>query len=709
MKLPVVWLRDFVDVPADVAEIAARLASRGFEVASIDGEVIDLEITANRPDCLTIAGLAREVATAFDVPLKSARGPREDSESSSAAARARRGGAPRASINDGVSQGALPQASSPKPQAIPVSIEDPGCGRYALAVVDVTVGPSPAWLAERLTLAGVRPINNIVDVTNYVMLEQHPMHAFDAAKLAGSTIRVRLAAKGETLVTLDGQGRTLDESMLVVADGTRPVAIAGVMGGANSEVSAGTTRIALEAAWWSPPQVRRTSRRLSLKTEAAARFERGADIDAPVRAVERAMELLVAIGAARAGAPVLDVYPQPFQPLTVSLRRDHLDRLLGDVVPDDDVERILAGLGFRVARSGVGWAVGVPTFRVDVRREADLVEEVGRHWGFDRIPATFPALRVAPRPSAPSISNGRMVRRVLTAAGFQEAATFTFMEQAAAAPFVEDAGSLVAIANPLSEKFSVLRPSLLPGLLDALIYSRRRETADVRLFEAGSTFAPAGERQAVAWVMTGSRGDHWSAGADPLNFFDAKGTAELLAGAFGVAFDTDVVELPWFVRGRTARLAIAGAPGGAALGTIGQIRPELAAARGLGDGEAILAGELDLTALVAAGARADRRVRPLPRYPSIVRDLSILVDELLPAAAVRGTIRSTAPATLVSVREFDRYQGRGVPPGQVSLSMRLTFRAADRTLTDVEVQESADAIIRALAQEHGAVLRGSSN
>ena len=265
----------------------------------------------------------------------------------------------------------------------------------------------------------------------------------------------------------------------------------------------------------------------------------------------------------------------------------------------------------------------------------------------------------------------------------------------------------MTIANPLSEKFAVLRPSLLPGLLDALVYSRRRETTDVCLFEAGSVFGLQGERQAVGWMMTGTRGDHWSAKDNDvrLDFFDAKGVAELLARAFGTTIDTKATDLPWFVAGRTAALLAPGADGPVPLGVIGQLRPELAAARGLGDGEPIVAGELDLAALVAAGERADRRVTAIPRFPSIVRDLSIVVEQRLPAAAVRGTIRASAPATLVAVREFDRYQGRGVLDEHVSLSIRLTFRAPDRTLTDAEVQQGVDAIVAALAQARRQIAR----
>jgi phenylalanyl-tRNA synthetase beta chain len=676
-------MREFVPVPADVQAVAARLAACGFEVASIDGDVVDFEITANRPDCLSVYGLAREASAAFDLDLAGAPG--------------------------GVDR--------PGHAAIPVSIGDAGCGRYALALATVKVGPSPAWLADRLTEAGVRPINNIVDVTNYVMIEMgHPMHAFDVARLAGPEIRVRRARAGEKLTTLDGIERALDDTMLVIADKERAVAIAGVMGGLASEVTATTTQVALESAWFFPASVRATSRKLGLKTEASARFERGADITSPVRALGRALELLEKIGAGTATGGVSDVYPRVFTPRQVTMSRARLAHLLGDSVPDADVQRILGRLGLKPQPAPDGWQVTVPPFRVDVSREADLIEEVGRHWGFDRIPASFPSLHSPPREISPVVARDRLVRRVLCGAGLQETCTFTFMEREAAEPFSGTTvrqgttGTVLEILNPLSEKFAVLRPSLLPGLLDALIYSRRRETEQVRLFEAGAAFLPTGEVPRVGWVMTGPRSDHWSGAAGDVDFFDARGIAELLGEAFGVPIGARATgDRPWFVRGRAADLFIGGdgaAPGAAAIGSVGQLRPDLVAARGLGAGAAVYGGELDPASLAHAGETRLTMIEPLPRYPSIVRDLSIFVGERLPAADVRGTIRSVAPLTLVSVHEFDRYDGKGVPEGQISLSLRLTFRDHDRTMTDAEVQVAIDRIVAALVARHGAVLRG---
>jgi phenylalanyl-tRNA synthetase beta chain len=497
--------------------------------------------------------------------------------------------------------------------------------------------------------------------------------------------------------------------MLVIADTAKPIAIAGVMGGADSEVSGRTTRIAIESAWFDPASVRATSKRFGLKTEASTRFERGADIGAPVRAIARVLQLLETLGVGRAVGEINDVYPDPSAARRITLKPHHLSRLLGDHVPADAVERILRKLGFGVAGVGEDWAVEVPSFRVDVYREADLIEEVGRHWGFDRIPPRFPTLRSEPHPVGPNISRARMIRRLLCGAGLQEAVTFTCVEQAAAVPFVPEPGALVEIANPLSEKFAVLRPSLLPGLLDALIYNCRRQAASVRLFELGSVFGRDAERHFVGWMLTGPREDHWSAKTGAADFFDAKGIAELLAEACKVTLRAELSdESPWFQPGRGAKLLAETVAGHAAVGSIGQLRPDLVEARGLTHATPVVAGEIDLVILSGCSVTGARPIDPLPRHPAVIRDLSIVVIDRLPAAAVRATIRASAPPTLVDVREFDRYQGKGVSAGHVSLSVRLTFRDPDRTLTDSEVQSAVDAIVAALARDHGASLRGSA-
>jgi phenylalanyl-tRNA synthetase beta chain len=700
VRLVYPWLLDFVKVSDDPERLAQALGLRGFEVAAIEHKplpVVDLEVTANRPDCLSVIGFAREVSTAYDVAFEDSLGRSEDRPPQPAQ-----------------------QTPAPADTSLDVVIEDPElCPRYAAQVFRVKVGDSPSWMQERLHAAGVRPINNIVDATNYTMIERgHPTHAFDLERLAQRALRIRRAQPGETIRTLDGIDRTLEPDMLVIADGERPQAVGGVMGGADSEVTPHTTLVALESAWFQPATVRRTAKRLGLKTEASTRFERGADINGPLAAIHRVAELLAKIDAGQPVGPIIDRYPAPRFALRLALRRPQIARLLGADVPSADVERILTRLGFvvtpvRSSKGEEGWLVTVPSWRVDVAREADLIEEIGRHFGYDRLPTTFPALDVISPAHDLRIARAALVRETLIGAGFAEAVTFTFIEQAAAAPFAGNGGpstALVPIANPLSESFAVLRPSLVPGLVDAIGHNRRRERRDVRVFEIGTAFSASdGEARKVALAWTGAGApEHWSGSGRDVDFFDMRGAVERLAEATGTAVEFSPASVNWLVPGRTASITVAtgGPEPGLALGVIGQLQPAIAEARGVPGADAMFVAEIDLDRLSApASGRDDLRVTPLPRYPSIVRDLSVLVPDTLPAAAVRGTIRAAAPNELESVAEFDRYQGKGIPDGKVSLSLHLTFRAADRTLTDAEVDRSMDTIVAALGREHGASRR----
>ena len=684
MKVVVSWLRDFVDVTASPEEIGETLTLRGFELSSIEkfegvrshsdpfsDAVLDFEVTANRPDALSVIGFAREVGTAYSRPVKPL----------------------------------VPKPLPTRPTAdVAIKLEAPDlCPRYAAAVADVTVAPSPAWLTSRLQAAGVRPINNVVDVTNYVLLELgQPMHAFDLDKLAGREIRIRRAAPGERIKTLDGVDRALDPEMLVIADGDKAQAVAGVMGGGLSEVSDMTKTIVLESAFFDPKSVRRTSKKLGLKTEASARFERGADVNAAIKGIERAITLLEETGAGTARGGAIDEYPAPATRRKIEMRRARIERTLGLAIADHDVERILKGLGFQVRNSTAGWDVGVPSFRVDVLREIDLIEEVARHYGYDRLPSTFPALGAPPPVSDSRIERDRLVRRVLLAAGCSEALTFSFIDAVAAAPFAAES-AIVPISNPLSTQFSVLRPSLFPGLLASLAHNRRREQADIRLFEIGATMTRAGESRRVAVAMTGSGGTaHWSDARRPVDFFDAKGIVEAVAAALQIDLTFDGASLPsYLVRGRAAGISAAGR----GVGVVGMLATGIVSAAGLSATEDVYVAELDLDALAASQSLAPLAVKPLPRYPSIARDISIVVDETLLAETVRGTIRAAAPNTLVSVREFDRYQGKGVPERRVSLSLRLTFRSLERTLTDAEVETAMREILVALRTAHDAIQR----
>ena len=687
MRLVLSWLRDFVDIKASAEQIADKIGLRGFEVASVevlpnhethpelrDG-VIDFEVTANRPDCLSVIGLAREVATAFEIPFAPTH----------------------------VTAGAF--VASGDNDRIRVTIDDPELGpRYVGAVADINPAVfTPSWMASRLQAAGVRPISAIVDITNYVLIERgHPMHAFDLAKIAGAEIVVRRAKTGERITTLDNVERKLDSEMLVIADRDRPQAIAGVMGGALSEVSTSTKSIVFESAYFKPASVRRTSKKLDLKTEASARFERGADINGPLAAIQRAIALMEFIGAGRVSGGLVDCYPAPRYGRTLRLRRGRLASLLGVTVPDADVVRILNGLGLTVTPSGDGWDVVAPTYRVDLVGEVDLIEEVGRHYGFDRLETSFPALRQPPPPADPRIARDQLVRRVLNAAGLSEALTFGFIEASAAALVQPNVEQRVPIANPLSGKFDTLRPLLLPGLIDAVAHNRRHGRRDVGLFEIGTRFSLAGETRSVGIALTGAVTDHWQGGSREADFFDVKGHVERLADALGVTPLTfEPTTLPYLAPGQAAAIRARGVE----LGVLGRIAPPFADAREAPKHDAIFAAELSLDAAAAVVASHSGRITPLPRHPFVVRDLSIIVDAALPAEIIRGTIHAAgARSALTSVGVFDRYQGKGVPEGKVSLSLRLTFQA-DRTLTDAEVQSQFDAIVAALVREHAAVQR----
>jgi phenylalanyl-tRNA synthetase beta chain len=692
MKVLLSWIREHVDVPGTPEVIGERMSQRGLALEGLDTHgddaVLDFDVTANRPDCLSIRGIAREMATAYALPLKEVQS----------------GGA----------------AAPPSTATIEVSIPARDlCSRYVAAVADVQVAPSPDWLQSRLIACGIRPISNVVDITNYVLLELgYPMHAFDEAKLRGAAIVVRRARAGEQIRTLDGKERTLDPEILVIADAERAQAIGGVMGGADSEVSDTTTRIVFEAAWFQPRSVRATSKRLGLRTEASYRFERGADLTATAQAMARALQLLEAIGAGQAAGPIVDCYPVAYEERELTLNAALTRRILGMDIPEDDAVSILQSLGFGVralggwqagapeaatpmGEPGHTWQVGVPGWRADIHRPVDIVEEIGRHFGFEHLPSTFPAVEQAPPPSDRRIARDGRVRRTLIALGLNEAITFAFIESAAAAPYL-DGDAPVALANPLSEKFTTLRPSLLPGLVDAVSHNRRHGQRDVRLFEIGTRFAPHGETRVVAAVWTGAATpEHWSGKSREVDFFDLKGVAEQVCATMTVTPEIVATARPYLVAGRTAELRV----GGHTVGVLGEIDPGVVEQRDLPATDAVYGFEIDLDALSARASQGTRFATPLPRHPAVVRDIAILIDDTLSAETVRGTIRSAGPDTLINVREFDRYQGQGIAEGKVSLALRLTFQAPDRTLTDTEVHAAMDHIVRDLTTKLKATQR----
>jgi phenylalanyl-tRNA synthetase beta chain len=650
------------------------VGSSFLEAYGLDDVRLVVDVTPNRPDLLSHLGLAREVAPGGERDLRLP--PLPDSAAASLEIR----GHGRSGSTGGVE----------------VTIDDPdGCPRYLGAVIrGVRVGPSPAWLASRLRNVGLRPINNVVDATNYVLLEiGQPLHAFDLDRL-GRTVRVRRATAGERIRTLDGTDRELDAHTLVIADGFRPVAVAGVMGGEDTEVSDATTDLFLECALFEPRSVRRTARALGLSTDSSYRFERGVDPELQPRALRRLAELILGVAGGRVEGEALDLHPAPVERTTVPLRIERVQRVLGVPIPAARVEAVLGDIGFAVA-AGAPLQVSVPGHRPDVTREIDLIEEVARRVGYDVFPEEFQPFRPSAVPQDALVPVAQRLREHFRGAGFLESRTVGF------APAAE---GRVPLLNPLSAEESHLRDSLVPGLLRRVEHNWARGTRDVRLFEIGTVFLPdSGERPReevrVAAACTGLRQpSHWTGtGADSAyDAWDLRALLEELAGWLGGgrAAPADPVWLaPWTREGE--RLVLE--RDGQMVGGGGRVAEHAI------DAPAWAEPLWVLEARVTADDPSTKEVRyrPLPDRPASERDLALLTPASVAAEQVERSIREAAGELLEDVGPFDVYEGPGVPEGTRSVAWRLRFRAADRTLTDAEVDVAVGRVLAALEEQFG--------
>jgi phenylalanyl-tRNA synthetase beta chain len=669
MKVLLSWLKEFVDIAVDPRRLADDLTLVGLAVDAVEpvggDTLLDLDITTNRVDCMNVYGVAREVSVLYRLPLR-------------------------------LMDLSFVESGPPAAEGLDVAVEATDlCPRFCARVLDVRMGAAPSWMRDRLEAVGVRSINNIVDVTNYVMMEMgQPSHAFDVARIPGGRLRVRWAKEGESLVTLDGALRKLGGRVGVVAGPESPLALAGIMGGASSEVSSATRAVALEAAYWDPLAIRRAAKALGMHTEASHRFERGADPDAPGTATARISHLLQKIDAGSTRPGLIDRRVATTGPLEARLRASRVSVVLGDVVAETESRRILEGLGFAVGASeGEGVAVTIPSWRGDVSREIDLIEEVGRYHGLDRIPSTIPSTGVVGG-LRPWQVRERATRQALVAAGLTEVVHYAFVSETEAAPAP---GARVALANPLSEEQAVLRNSLvMPGLLGALRANLRQGRRDVALFEIGRVFTPGEtmplEERRLGFLLSGAlRPAHWSERPRAADFFDVKGIAESVLARLGAADAT------WTARGAPAFLqqgkAAAALRGDNVVGYVGAVRPDVAAA--FESKDEVLVGELLLDDLLAE-LPAPERFRALDRFPPVSRDLSVLCDAGLSAAALLDAIRGAAGELLRSVTIIDRYDRPPVPEGHVSLTVTLLFQSQERTLTGEEVQEAVERVVRDL-------------
>jgi phenylalanyl-tRNA synthetase beta chain len=590
----------------------------------------------------------------------------------------------------------------------------------------VKVGPSPDWLRTTLEKVGLRSINNVVDVTNFVMLEcGQPLHAFDyhlVAPGAGGkpTIVVRRAREGEPFETLDGQARVLTGEMLLIADEQRGIALAGVMGGRNSEINDATTDVLIESAYFQPTSIRRTSKALGLRTDASYRFERGADPGITEWASRRCAQLILQTAGGTLAAGVVDACPQTFEPRQVTLRHHKVNELLGIRLEPGEIEFYLGQLGLKItgrkARpvEAPGDAVEpvtfrIPSWRVDLKREADLIEEVCRLHGVDKIPATPPRGAVGSNSFDSIHDDYAGIRRLLTGLGLDEAQGQTLVAEEIAA-LAAPAESLVRLANPLSADMNVLRPSLLPGLLDSLRHNVSRQNADLAFFEIGRVFlardqAAPRESRRLAIALTGRRQPRCWSGEDrdaQFDAYDLKGLLEEFfdhVGLRGVVYAPRAENPPFFIESASLTLG-----GKVPLGEFGRLSPALA--RKFDLRASVFLAELDLDQVLARRNTA-RAFKPLPAFPTVRRDVAMLLPEATPHGAVLDVIRQTRPPHLESVELFDVFRGQNVPPGQKSLAYAFTYRAAERTLTDGEVNAAHDQVIAQLQGRLGAVIRDS--
>ena len=648
------------------------------ELLGLDDVIFDLAITPNRPDAMCIVGVARELAAHFGLPLDVPE--------------------PAAPTDSGV------------PSAITVRVEAPDrCPRYLGRVARVTRGASPAWMAQRLVKAGMRPISNVVDVTNYVLLERNqPLHAFDLDRLDGAGILVRLARAGEHITTLDGVYRELGDQDLLICDAAGgPQAIAGIMGGGTSEVSDGTSAILLEAAYFERMGIARSSKRLKLRSESSARFERGIDPDAVADNAERAMELLAEVAGAGVAGDTVDEYPAPVEPVRIHVRTSKVNGVLGTELGDTEILDALRPLGIEVDGGDDDITAVAPTFRPDLEREIDIVEEVARRIGFASIGRTV----ARPRDQIGGLTHRQRDRRVaadaLAGAGVSEAITIPLV-----APIdLERAGApldrLVEAANPLRAEESVLRTRILPGLLRSVAHNQARGLTDVGLFEIGRVFLapPAGsvlpeEPTHLAVALAGSVHRRPVESDRPVDAFDAIDTLRAVFDALEiVAGRTEAADRPGFEPGRAAAVVVDDGE----IGVVGELAGALL--RSLELVPPVVAFELDLGRLLDA-RRRDRMFRPPSPYPPSTIDLAFVVAEDVAAGDVAGTLRVAAGDLLEDVRVFDVFRAEAVGGGRKSLALALRFRAPDHTLTDDEVGEVRRRCVEAAAREHGAELRG---
>ncbi len=682
MKISIEWLQEYVDLPDNLARLREDLSMAGLVVesmAEVDGTtVLEIEVTSNRPDCLSCIGIAREIAALYGRKLR--RTPAE-------------------------------KVLHVDEERIPFRIEilDPDlCPRYVGLVMDgIRQGPSPAWMQRRLEACGMRPVDIIVDITNYVLLERgHPLHAFDFDRLDQGRIVVARALAGQRMSTLDGVERVLDAEMLLINDGAGPVAIAGVMGGRDSEISDATRRVLLECAYFRPASIRRTSKKLGLSTEASYRFERGADWNGPLDAIARTCYLIRRLAGGRVAGSVQDIYPAPVAPVEIELSHERAEALIGVKLEPSFVTSTLKRLNFKPVRKGRGrWLVECPTYRADMELEADLIEEIARFYGYQNIPTTVPAGKTAGQPS-PVSPYERAARNILLGFGYSEAINLSFAGAMEIRRFPLSEGRPLEIRNPLTEDTQFLRAFLVPGLVNTARSNFNHDQRELRVFEIGKVFRrrPEGavvEQNRLGILGTGRfAGRNWHNTSADYDFYHLKGViTALLTGLRSEP--ADVVPAPptaWLNQTSSAAIMI----GGVSFGVMGELHHDLAEEFKLK--QPVFVAEIDFEALYPH-LFSPVRFEPLARFPSVERDLSIIVSQEIAYEPLRKGILGLGITQLAALNLMDVYEGEQIPAGKIGMMLRLTFLDREGTLTVDRVQSFSDNIRTFLRDRYGAELR----
>lgn len=653
------------------------------EALGLDNVVMDIELTPNRSDCLSILGVAREVSAITGNPLKK----------------------PQISLNEGDTQAS---------DLTSVTIEAPDlCPRYAARLVrGVKIGPSPYWMRRRLEDMGLRSINNVVDVTNYVLMELgHPLHAFDFNNLAGRRIVVRKPRPGEQITTLDEIPRVLGPDMLLICDAENPVAVAGVMGGHGSDVAEATTDILIESAHFNPVSISKTSKELGMHTEASHRFERGTDIEGLITALNRTAQLIQELGGGEICAGIVDAYPAPRSEVRVKLRPERVNSILGTALTAEEMDKFLTSIEFQVDRAGNDMNVVVPTFRPDVEREIDLIEEIARLYGYDNIPVTSPVGEVQSESEADYVSDFReKMGGALVACGMTEVVNYSFHspDEFDKIQLAEDDKyrRVLKIRNPISENQSVMRTTLIPGLLANIQHNLNRRISDLQIFEIGRVFHPKSENEQpdelrlATGAITGLSGAQlWNQTTRPVDFYDIKGIVEAFLDKIGISgYELRPAFHPSIQVGRGAEIVLNDMP----LGILGELNRKVLDNYDIEQDVYIF--ELDADKLLKSSA-VGIDFQPLSVFPSVYRDLAVVVVYDIPSSKIEDSIKSVGGDLIESVNLFDVYKGKQIPGNMRSLAYSIEYHSSIRTLTDEEVDKVHENIVSALAEEFGAELR----